>query len=118
MDATRTMSPVARAPRLNAPEPDSIADSWTVSRMMAEVGRRARAAARRLALSTEAEKSAALRAMAERIRARSPDILAANAGDVADARANGQTPAFIDRLSLDDKRLDAVADAVAGIADL
>ena len=85
---------------------------------MAGIGRRARGAARRLALATGAEKNAALRFMAERIRARSPEILAANTDDVADAEAKGQLPAFLDRLTLDGKRLAAVADAVASIADL
>jgi len=89
-----------------------------VSDLMAEVGRRARSAARRLALASAPEKDAALRLMAERIRARGPDILAANAEDVAEARAKAQTAAFLDRLTLDAKRLDAVAEAVASIADL
>ena len=89
-----------------------------VSDLMAEVGRRARSAARRLALATAPEKDAALRLMADRIRARGPDILAANADDVAEARAKAQTAAFLDRLTLDAKRLDAVAEAVASIAGL
>ena len=46
------------------------------------------------------------------------DILAANADDVADAKAKGQAAAFIDRLTLDETRLAAVADAVESIADL
>src|SRR4051812_38633636 len=118
MDAARTLSPAARASRLNAAEPDSVAGGRTVSDMMAEIGRRARIAARRLGLATEAEKNAVLRAMAARIRASSSDILAANADDVADAKAKGQAAAFIDRLTLDETRLAAVADAVASIADL
>src|SRR3954469_25834743 len=118
MDAARTLSPAARASRLNAAEPDSVAGGRTVSDMMAEIGRRARIAARRLGLATEAAKNAVLRAMAARIRACSSDILAANADDVADAKAKGQAAAFIDRLTLDETRLAAVADAVASIADL
>ena len=56
--------------------------------------------------------------MAEAIRARTGAILAANALDLAEARAAGQTAAFIDRLLLDEARLAGVADAVAGIASL
>src|SRR5215213_3222115 len=118
MDATRTLSPVARTPRLNAAEPDPVMDSRTVSDIMAEIGRRARAAARRLGRATDAEKNAALKAMAARIRARSAGVVAANAGDVAEAKAKGQPAAFIDRLALDERRLAAVADAVMSIADL
>jgi len=99
-------------------EADSIAGSRTVSDIMAGIGRRARGAARRLALATGADKNAALRLMAERIRARLPEILAANTDDVADAKANGQPSAFLDRLTLDGKRLATIADAVASIADL
>jgi glutamate-5-semialdehyde dehydrogenase len=118
MDATRTLSPVARTPRLNAAEPDPVMDSRTVSDIMAEIGRRARAAARRLGRATDAEKNAALKAMAARIRARSAGVLAANADDVAEAKGKGQPAAFIDRLALDETRLAAVADAVVSIADL
>ena len=118
MNATRNLSPVPRAPRLNAVEADSIAGSRTVSDIMAGIGRRARGAARRLALATGADKNAALRLMAERIRARLPEILAANTDDVADAKAKGQPSAFLDRLTLDGKRLATIADAVASIADL
>src|SRR5215212_1406552 len=85
---------------------------------MGDIGRRARSAARRLALATAPEKDAALRLMADRIRAWAPDILAANAEDVAEAQAKAQTAAFLDRLTLDGKRLDAVAEAVASVADL
>src|SRR4051794_19865317 len=67
MDATRTLSPVASTARLNAAEPDPVMDSRTVSDIMAEIGRRARAAARRLGRATDAEKNAALKAMAARL---------------------------------------------------
>jgi glutamate-5-semialdehyde dehydrogenase len=85
---------------------------------MADLGRRARAAARRMALASAEEKNAALRAMAACIRAHERAILAANAEDLAEARAKEQTGAFIDRLVLDPQRLEAVAGAVESIADL
>src|SRR4051812_41283438 len=88
MDATRTLSPIASTARLNPAEPDPVMDSRTVSDIMAEIGRRARAAARRLGRATDVEKNAALKAMAARIRARSAGILAANADDVAEGKAN------------------------------
>ncbi|WP_425515192.1 glutamate-5-semialdehyde dehydrogenase [Microvirga terricola] len=85
---------------------------------MRDIGRRARLAARRLAIATADEKNAALRAMAARIRAASAAILAANAEDVAEAQAKGQTPAFLDRLTLNSERLADIADAVESIAAL
>jgi glutamate-5-semialdehyde dehydrogenase len=56
--------------------------------------------------------------MAACIRTRADAILAANAEDLADARAKGQSGAFIDRLILNPERLDAIADAVESIAAL
>jgi glutamate-5-semialdehyde dehydrogenase len=112
MNATRTLARLAD--RLNAPEPDSI----DVGDLMADMGQKARRAARRLALATAEEKDAALRAMATAIRAAAPAILSANAGDLADARSAGQTAAFLDRLTLDEARVEALAGAVASIAEL
>ncbi|HEX2136112.1 MAG TPA: glutamate-5-semialdehyde dehydrogenase, partial [Microvirga sp.] len=65
-----------------------------------------------------AQKDAGLRAMAAQIRARADAILAANAEDLGEARGRGQTPAFVDRLTLDPQRLEAVAAAVESIAEL
>ena len=50
--------------------------------------------------------------MADAVRARKADILAANAEDVAEAKASGATDAFIDRLALDDKRVAAMAEGL------
>ena len=116
MDDTRTLSESALTASLNAPEAVSVESS--ASALMADLGRRARQAARRVALASAEEKNAALRTMAAAIRARAGSILAANEGDLTDAKAKGQTPAFIDRLALDPGRLEAVAAAVESIADL
>src|SRR5580704_777148 len=91
-----------------------------VAQVMRELGRRAREAARALALAPTSAKDAALAAMATTIRARADDILAANAEDVADAKAKGATAAFIDRLALDAKRIEAMAagcEVVRALAD-
>jgi glutamate-5-semialdehyde dehydrogenase len=79
---------------------------------MHELGRAAKDAARLLALAPTAQKDAALAAMAAAIRARKADILAANAQDLAEAKAAGATSAFVDRLALDDKRVAAMADGI------
>jgi glutamate-5-semialdehyde dehydrogenase len=89
-----------------------------VSALMMRLGREARSAARRVALASPDEKNAALRAMAAAIRARSAAILDANAEDLAEAQAKGQTSAFIDRLKLDPERLESIAAAVESIAEL
>lgn len=77
---------------------------------------RARAAARKLAPRSTEDKNAALRAVAAGLRARRADILAANAADLEAARARGTTGAMLDRLALDDARLEAVAKSVEEIA--
>ncbi|HVL73256.1 MAG TPA: glutamate-5-semialdehyde dehydrogenase [Beijerinckiaceae bacterium] len=100
--------------RLNAAEPESV----DVPATMSDLGRRARAAARRLALAPGARKDEALRAIAGRIRAREAAILAANAGDLAEAEGRGQTGAFLDRLRLDRGRVEAIAAAVDSVAAL
>src|SRR5262245_58347605 len=80
---------------------------------MEQIGGRARAAARVLALAPTAQKDTALDAMAAAIRAASAEILAANAEDIAEARGTGATAAFVDRLQLDAKRVAAIADGIA-----
>jgi glutamate-5-semialdehyde dehydrogenase len=83
-----------------------------ISLVMGEIGRRARAAARILALAPAAQKNRALAAMAQAIRDDQAGILAANAEDVAEAEAGGTTAAFLDRLSLDARRVAAMADGI------
>src|SRR6202158_3272630 len=73
----------------------------------------ARAAARVLAIASPEQKNHALEAMERAIRANAALILAANAEDVAEVRSTGASPAFIDRLTLTQARLDAVADGIA-----
>lgn len=79
---------------------------------------RARAAARRTATTTTDEKNAALSRIAAGLRAAERAILAANAEDLAAARANGTSAAMLDRLALDPRRLEAVASGVEAIAAL
>jgi len=90
----------------------------TVSALMQAMGRQARAAARTLALAHPEQKSAALLAAAAAVRAREAAILAANAEDVAEARAAGSAAAFIDRLTLDARRVAAIAESLEAIAAL
>jgi hypothetical protein len=83
-----------------------------VGRVMQELGRRARTAARKRRARPAEQRNAALLAMAEALRG-TAKILAANAQDLADGKAAGLSASFMDRLALDEKRLAAIADAVA-----
>ena len=76
----------------------AIDGSADLGALMGDLARAARAAARTLALASPEQKNRALDAMARAIRADSAAILAANAEDVAEARASGANAAFIDRL--------------------
>ncbi|MER8371126.1 glutamate-5-semialdehyde dehydrogenase [Mesorhizobium sp. M1406] len=86
--------------------------------LMADIGRRARAAARPLAIATTAAKNAALLAMAEAIVARGQDILDANAIDVSNGQESGLSVSFMDRLKLDPARILAMAEGIREIAAL
>jgi glutamate-5-semialdehyde dehydrogenase len=88
--------------------------------LMSELAKGARAAARVLALAPPEQKNRALEAIERAIRANAAKILAANAEDVAEVKAGGATSAFLDRLTLTQARVDAMADGVGivrGIAD-
>lgn len=86
--------------------------------LIADMGRRARAASAVLAQTPTVAKAAALRAAASALRAAEAAILRANAGDVARGEANGLSSAMIDRLKLDPKRLEGVAAGLEAVAAL
>ncbi|QJP15945.1 glutamate-5-semialdehyde dehydrogenase [Starkeya sp. ORNL1] len=89
-----------------------------VPALMREIGRRARASARVLALAPAETKRTALLAAAEAIRRAVPAILAANAEDVAAASASGMGASMLDRLTLTEARIAATAAGVAEIAEI
>ncbi len=96
----------------------SIEGTGDIAAAMADIGRNARSAARVLALAPAAQKNQALAAMATAIRAETPAILAANAEDIAEARASGMSGAFLDRLMLNEARVEAMASGVEVIGRL
>ena len=102
---------------MNAPL-KAVADTGNLEAAMREIGRAARAAARVLALAPATRKNRALAEMAAAIRRSRPAILSANAEDVAEAKAAGATPAFLDRLMLDAKRIEAMAAGIETIRKL
>jgi glutamate-5-semialdehyde dehydrogenase len=85
---------------------------------MLEVGRAARAAAAALARAEPSVKRAALESAANELRASAAAVLRANAEDVAEAKARGLSAALVDRLLLDDKRLEATAAGLEAVAAL
>ncbi|MEI6737659.1 MAG: glutamate-5-semialdehyde dehydrogenase [Pseudomonadota bacterium] len=89
-----------------------------VAHYMREIGTQARIAARALARATTAQKNQALIVAADAILAGAQTILAANAQDVARAKANGHDAAFLDRLTLSEKSIAAMADGVRQVAAL
>jgi glutamate-5-semialdehyde dehydrogenase len=93
---------------MNAPLTALVAPGNLAAAMCA-IGRDARNAAHALALAPAARKNAALADMAKAMRRARSAILDANAEDVAEAKSGSATPAFLDRLSLDADRVEAMA---------
>jgi glutamate-5-semialdehyde dehydrogenase len=92
--------------------------STDIDALMADIGRRAKAAARPLATAGKDQKNAALEAMAVAIDADRKAILEANARDIEAALAAGLAASFVDRLKLDDARIDAMIAGIRAIAAL
>jgi glutamate-5-semialdehyde dehydrogenase len=86
--------------------------------LMLAMGEGARAASAAVAKAGPQKRTAALTAMAARIRAAAPAILAANATDMAAARAKGISGAMLDRLELTPARIEAMARGVEDVAAL
>ncbi|MER9415290.1 glutamate-5-semialdehyde dehydrogenase [Mesorhizobium sp. M0306] len=86
--------------------------------LMADIGRRARAAARPLAIAAAERKHAALIGMAQAILRHEQDILDANAIDIRNGEEAGLSAASMDRLKLDPARIRAMADGISEIAGL
>jgi glutamate-5-semialdehyde dehydrogenase len=86
--------------------------------LMNELGQRAVAASQVLAQASTATKNRALQLAASAIRERRAEILDANAADVADAKERGLSAALVDRLLLDDKRIEAIARGIEEIIGL
>jgi glutamate-5-semialdehyde dehydrogenase len=87
-------------------------------RAVHDAARRARVAARALALLPTVAKDAALQSAAEAIGAHTERILAANAEDLEAARDAGTPTAMLDRLALDSKRVDGIAAGLRQVAGL
>lgn len=89
-----------------------------IQEYMQTLGRQARTASRAMAAASTGAKNHALNEIARLIRARAPELLAANARDLEQARADGLEPAMIDRLTLSAKGIESMAAGLEQIAAL
>jgi glutamate-5-semialdehyde dehydrogenase len=96
--------------------PERIEDQTAA--LMRGIGEAAKTASRRLAIATPEEKTTALKAAAKALRAAVPSILEANTKDVEAAKAAGRIASYIDRLELNEKRVEAIAKGLEEIAEL
>ena len=97
---------------------DILEQSDTVEQVMAQIGVQATQAKPALAIATAERKHAALIGMADAIEHDANDILNANAIDMENAEVSGMSKAMLDRLKLDESRVQSMADGIRAIADL
>jgi len=90
----------------------------TLEQDIHEIGRRAKAASRRLAMLSSTQKNLILEAMADELLTRAPALLEANARDLSNAEKNGLSKAMIDRLRLTEKRIAEMAEGIRQVACL
>lgn len=90
----------------------------SVAKIMADVGQRARAAARQIANAATSQKQDALRASAKQLDSNRDVILAANVTDMQAGESSGLSKAMLDRLKLDGNRIDGIRDSLLAIAEL
>ena len=106
---------------VTSPAPDDVVGgvpAGDAGRAVLDVARHAKDASRALATATRTTKDAVLLAMADGLLAASDEILAANAEDVARGRARAMAAGLVDRLTLTQDRLDAIAAALRDLAGL
>lgn len=90
----------------------------SVSELMIEAGQKARAASRRMAAASTADKNKALLRLAELLEAKKEDIFAANEQDLVRAKNNGLKESFVDRLRVTEKVLRLMAEGARQTAAL
>ncbi len=91
-------------------------DLENIPALMTDIGTRAKAAAQQLATASAAQKEQALTAAADEVWARRDDIIAANAKDLEFGREKGLSSAMMDRLMLDEARIQGIVDGLRAVA--
>lgn len=103
---------------MRGPEITTCTESMDITSYMTELGKQARAAARLIATANSDTKNAALLAIARAIDSHRNDLLAANASDMENGRANGLDAALLDRLELNEARINAMIEGLKQVAEL
>jgi glutamate-5-semialdehyde dehydrogenase len=93
-------------------------DAVDIATLMQDMGTAAQEVARVLANATTEQKNSALRTMATEMRANAASIIAANEIDLTNGRERGLSSSMLDRLALDEGRIDGIAGGLEAIADL
>ncbi|MBU2993353.1 glutamate-5-semialdehyde dehydrogenase [Octadecabacter sp. 1_MG-2023] len=91
-------------------------DLDNIPELMADIGARAKAAARELAIAPSDAKTAALNAAADAVWAARADIIAANLQDMAFGRDKGLSAAMLDRLMLNEDRIQGMVNGLRSVA--
>ena len=89
-----------------------------IADLMADVGRKARAASQPLSIASPNKKAAALLAMADAVDQRKAEILRANEQDMANGEKTGMAASLLDRLKLDEQRIASISESIRTIAGL
>ncbi|MCF1474000.1 MULTISPECIES: glutamate-5-semialdehyde dehydrogenase [Rhizobium/Agrobacterium group] len=97
---------------------DTVAKADGIDALMLDIGAKAKAAARPLAIASADQKNAALMAMSEAILTGKSQIIAANAIDLKAAETAGLAASFIDRLTLNEERITAMSKGLREVAEL
>jgi len=97
---------------------DTVVQSPDIDVLMNDIGRKAKAAARPLGFASTESKNKALNAMADAILRNKANILAENAKDLKDVEGGSLLASFVDRLTLNDKRIAEMAEGIRTIAEL
>ena len=97
---------------------DTVAQSPDIDVLMNDIGRKAKAAARPLGFASTDAKNKALNVMADAIMANKAHILSENAKDLKDVEGTDMLASFVDRLTLNDKRVTEMAEGIRAIAAL
>lgn len=92
---------------------DTVAPGPDIDVLMNDIGRKAKAAARPLGFASTEAKNSALNAMADAILGNKTHILAENAKDLKDIEGTEMLASFVDRLTLNDKRIAEMAEESA-----
>lgn len=91
-------------------------DIHDIAALMADIGRRAKAAAAELAMANPAAKTHALEAAADAVWAARASLVEENAKDMFYAREKGLSDAMLDRLQLDEPRIKGIVDGLGAVA--